>query len=122
MRFQIQHVHTVSPGHVDWFDPARRVAQLAEPTCCTCAALNRRPGSRLAVAATRTTVPAEPPATASGKSGRSACPAAARCRRLCQGLSNAEIAEALCVSELTVRSHIGRIFVKLDCATVPRRS
>jgi DNA-binding NarL/FixJ family response regulator len=47
---------------------------------------------------------------ASGKSGRSACPAAARG----QGRSNAEIAEELCISELTVRSHIGRIFVNLD--------
>ena len=29
------------------------------------------------------------------------------------GLSNAEIAEALYISELTVKSHIGRVFVKL---------
>jgi DNA-binding NarL/FixJ family response regulator len=29
------------------------------------------------------------------------------------GLTNAEIAEALFISELTVKSHIGRIFVKL---------
>jgi DNA-binding NarL/FixJ family response regulator len=31
-----------------------------------------------------------------------------------QGRSNAEIADDLCISELTVKSHIGRIFVKLD--------
>lgn len=30
-----------------------------------------------------------------------------------QGLSNTEIASALCISELTVKSHIGRIFAKL---------
>ncbi|SOD70503.1 LuxR family two component transcriptional regulator [Jatrophihabitans sp. GAS493] len=31
-----------------------------------------------------------------------------------QGLSNSEIADALHISELTVKSHIGRIFTKLD--------
>lgn len=31
-----------------------------------------------------------------------------------QGRSNGEIADELCISEATVKSHIGRIFVKLD--------
>ncbi|MEZ0362931.1 response regulator [Mycobacterium sp. pUA109] len=31
-----------------------------------------------------------------------------------QGRSNTEIADQLCISEVTVKSHIGRIFVKLD--------
>ena len=31
-----------------------------------------------------------------------------------QGLTNAEIAQSLHISEVTVKSHIGRIFVKLD--------
>jgi len=31
-----------------------------------------------------------------------------------QGRSNGEIADELCISEVTVKSHIGRIFVKLD--------
>jgi DNA-binding NarL/FixJ family response regulator len=35
-------------------------------------------------------------------------------RLIGQGRSNAEIAEELRISELTVKSHIGRIFVKLD--------
>jgi DNA-binding NarL/FixJ family response regulator len=35
-------------------------------------------------------------------------------RLIGQGRSNAEIADELCISELTVKSHIGRIFVKLD--------
>jgi DNA-binding NarL/FixJ family response regulator len=35
-------------------------------------------------------------------------------RLIGQGRSNAEIAEELCISELTVKSHIGRILVKLD--------
>lgn len=35
-------------------------------------------------------------------------------RLIGQGHSNAEIAEEFCISELTVKSHNGRIFVKLD--------
>ncbi len=35
-------------------------------------------------------------------------------RLIGQGRSTAEIADELCISELTVKSHIGRIFVKLD--------
>jgi DNA-binding NarL/FixJ family response regulator len=35
-------------------------------------------------------------------------------RLIGQGCSNAEIADELCISELTVKSHVGRIFVKLD--------
>jgi DNA-binding NarL/FixJ family response regulator len=35
-------------------------------------------------------------------------------RLIGQGQSNAEIADELCISELTVKSHIGRIFLKLD--------
>ena len=34
--------------------------------------------------------------------------------QLARGRSNAEIADALCISELTVKSHIGHIYVKLD--------
>ena len=33
---------------------------------------------------------------------------------IAKGRSNAEIADDLTISELTVKSHIGRIFVKLD--------
>jgi DNA-binding NarL/FixJ family response regulator len=35
-------------------------------------------------------------------------------RLIGQGRTNAEIAQELCISELTVKSHIGRIFVKVD--------
>jgi DNA-binding NarL/FixJ family response regulator len=35
-------------------------------------------------------------------------------RLIGQGRSNTEIAGELCISELTVKSHIGRIFVKLQ--------
>jgi DNA-binding NarL/FixJ family response regulator len=35
-------------------------------------------------------------------------------RLIGQGRSNSEIADELCISELTVKSHIGRIFVKLQ--------
>lgn len=35
-------------------------------------------------------------------------------RLIGQGRSNSEIADELCISELTVKSHIGRIFVKLN--------
>ena len=35
-------------------------------------------------------------------------------RLIGRGLSNREIADALTISEVTVKSHIGRIFTKLD--------
>jgi len=35
-------------------------------------------------------------------------------RRMAQGLTNSEIAADLVISEVTVKSHIGRIFTKLD--------
>jgi DNA-binding NarL/FixJ family response regulator len=33
---------------------------------------------------------------------------------IAKGCSNAEIADELCISGVTVKSHIGHIFVKLD--------
>lgn len=35
---------------------------------------------------------------------------------VCQGMSNGEIAESLCISEATVKKHISNIFGKLGCS------
>jgi hypothetical protein len=54
---------------------------------------------------------AEPPAWRPAGQARSPEPPSQQSH---QRRHQAEIAEDLCISELTMKSHIGRIFVKLD--------
>lgn len=64
----------------------------------------------------RATTPAERPTpTADGRGDAGLTPREHDVLTLIgQGLTNAEIAETLHISEVTVKSHIGRIFAKLD--------
>src|SRR5450759_4510499 len=43
-------------------------------------------------------------------------------RRLALGLSNREIADALCIGEETVKTHLGSVLAKLRSRSAPRRS